>query len=406
MKYTGFLCGAFSSKRNFVAKGEWKEITTSDDDCKLFSNFYYPEFVDFNFGQNEQSIRRFSHGINKTIPVNVKDNSVNAEFKDITIYYTPFNLCLFSIRIDMDDEVKNITDTISTLRDILNIKKNNPQYAEMVLNHIVEVYKEISDKTIPQSAEEFDYCQLVEFGNKFKVFQIAEAETDIWNSECNINRLLFTFGTVGLLSASKSYFDEIIEKNKIAVYSNWCALSLFDSFTMLGHSISKQKQDWIDDYFGMIYISELFVKFFLSRTNDDLRIKHKKVRKLLDDFNKFEYNCWFDNVSYNFLPRIIHQSIKKGLDISEEKRCLYRMIEKQKDERERKSDRKINSLLLTLTIITIFSTIADLSGLINEIIPYDTYFCSRSLGFGIVSVGIFLAVLIILLPIFFRRGKR
>ena len=148
MKYTGFLCGAFSSKRNFVAKGEWKEITTSDDDCKLFSNFYYPEFVDFNFGQNEQSIRRFSHGINKTIPVNVKDNSVNAEFKDITIYYTPFNLCLFSIRIDMDDEVKNITDTISTLRDILNIKKSNPQYAEMVLNHIVEVYKEISDKTL------------------------------------------------------------------------------------------------------------------------------------------------------------------------------------------------------------------------------------------------------------------
>ena len=80
----------------------------------------------------------------------------------------------------MDDEVKNITDTISTLRDILNIKKNNPQYAEMVLNHIVEVYKEISDKTIPQSAEEFD-------GNSFVVYcPVVDLSTDLLHQEAFI----------------------------------------------------------------------------------------------------------------------------------------------------------------------------------------------------------------------------
>lgn len=397
MKYTGFLCGAFSSKRNFVAKGEWEEITILDDTCKLASNFYYPEFVDFNFGRNEQSIHRFTRKVNKTIPINIKGNSVNVEVKDITIYQAPFNLCLFSIRIDMDDEVKNITDTISTLRDVLNIKRNNPLFAEMVLNHIVEVYKNITDKTIPQSVEEFDYCQLIEFGNKFKIFQIAEVETDIWNKGNNINDLLFSFGTVGLLDASKSYFDEITEKNKISVYSNWYALSLFDSFTMLGHNISNMIEDWIEDYFGMIYISELFIKFFLCRTNDDLRIKHKKAEKLLDDFNKFEYNCWFDNVSYNFLPRIIHKSIERALDISEEKMCLYRIIEKQKDERERKSDKKINRLLLSLTFITIFSTIADLSSFLNGI-------CS--LKIWVLSISICIPLLIILGVLLFKRNRK
>ena len=46
MKYTGFLCGAFSTKGTFVPEEKWKSIITSDADRQLSSNYYYPEFVD------------------------------------------------------------------------------------------------------------------------------------------------------------------------------------------------------------------------------------------------------------------------------------------------------------------------------------------------------------------------
>ena len=56
MNYTANLCGYFSMNRSRinlkVLDKEWERINVSKEKIKQYSNYYYPEFVNFNFGNN------------------------------------------------------------------------------------------------------------------------------------------------------------------------------------------------------------------------------------------------------------------------------------------------------------------------------------------------------------------
>jgi len=418
MKYTGFLCGAFSTKGIFVPEENWKSIVTSDADRQLSSNYYYPEFVDFNFGANTNSIRRFTWSVSTYIPVEVGfgDNvhSVNTYVDNITLYQAPFDLTLFSVRIDLDCIGNDVTAAVSRLRNIDSIGKVNARFAEAVLNPLMSVYRRYSPfaKEIAGTADTECYQRLVEHGNKLKVFQISVIDEIEWDS-LDPDKLLFEVGTLAPIgsydpendfSPSKAYFDRIMEGNSVSVFNNWKALSLFDTFTFLGHDISEGNlSNWRDNYFGMLYISELFVKFYLFRLNNDFRISHERADKLLEQFDEFEYSCWFDHVSYNFLPRLLHKAMEEGLEILPEKQRLYQMIAQQKDKREKRDDQRMNNLLFYLTLFTTFSMVWDASSLFNEMYPYETYLGSYIEGVRLVSYSLLLVVLLIIILTRFRK---
>ena len=69
MKYTGFLCGAFATKEGFEPQAEWQPVIMSDAERESCSNYYYPEFVDFNFGANQNSIHRYIYNIGSNVDV-------------------------------------------------------------------------------------------------------------------------------------------------------------------------------------------------------------------------------------------------------------------------------------------------------------------------------------------------
>lgn len=418
MKYTGFLCGAFSTKGIFVPEENWKSIVTGDADRQLSSNYYYPEFVDFNFGANTNSIRRFTWSVSTYIPVEVGfgDNvhSVNTYVDNITLYQAPFGLTLFSVRIDLDCTGNDVTAAVSRLRNIDSIGKANARFAEAVLNPLMSVYRRYSPlaKEIAGTADTECYQRLIEHGNKLKVFQISVIDEIEWDS-LDPDKLLFELGTLAPIgsydpendfSPSKAYFDRIMEGNSVSVFNNWKALSLFDTFTFLGHDISEGNlSNWRDNYFGMLYISELFVKFYLFRLNNDFRISHERADKLLEQFDEFEYSCWFDHVSYNFLPRLLHKAMEEGLEILPEKQRLYQMIAQQKDKREKRDDQRMNNLLFYLTLFTTFSMVWDASSLFNEMYPYETYLGSYIEGVRLVSYSLLLVVLLIIILTRFRK---
>lgn len=418
MKYTGFLCGAFSTKGTFVPEENWKSIVTGDADRQLSSNYYYPEFVDFNFGANTNSIRRFTWSVSTYIPVEVGfgDNvhSVNTYVDNITLYQAPFGLTLFSVRIDLDCTGNDVTAAVSRLRNIDSIGKVNARFAEAVLDPLMSVYRRYSPsaKEIAGTADTECYQRLVEHGNKLKVFQISVIDEIEWDS-LDPDKLLFELGTLAPIgsydpendfSPSKAYFDRIMEGNSVSVFNNWKALSLFDTFTFLGHDISEGNLcNWRDNYFGMLYISELFVKFYLFRLNNDFRISHERADKLLEQFDEFEYSCWFDHVSYNFLPRLLHKVMEEGLEILPEKQRLYQMIAQQKDKREKRDDQRMNNLLFYLTLFTTFSMVWDASSLFNEMYPYETYLGSYIEGVRLVSYSLLLVVLLIIILTRFRK---
>lgn len=418
MKYTGFLCGAFSTGIPMVADGDWRSVVTSDDERAVSSKFYYPEFVDFCFGSNSTSIHRFVMDVEQTVPVTVGYGDtlrqVNIFVPEIAFFQAPFNLALFAIRVDMDACANDITAAVSSLRTVDNLAQSNAAFAKIVLAPLMRLYRKHAKNAADVVGKDDAACyhRLVEYGNKLKTFQVAVGDAGEWNGEKS-DEMLYELGALAPIgsynpendySSSKEYFDNVMKDGKVSVFNNWKALALFDSFTIFGHGISERTvANWIENYFGMLYVSELFVKFYLFRLNNDFRINHKSAEKLLEQFEDFEYSCWFDNVSYNFLPRIVHHSMEKGLEILSEKQLLYQMMAHQKNNREERDNQRMNNLLFYLTLFTTFSMVWDASSLFNEMYPYDIYMGSSIIGFRLVSYALMLIVLVLIMVARFKR---
>ena len=412
MKYTAFLCGAFASGQSYVPDSSWKRVTLTEQERSMSGNFYYPEFVAFNFGPGTNSITRFVKEINRQVPVNVgygqNIRQVDVSVAEVSYYNAPFGLDMYSVRINIIADPNDITAVVSTLRNLNFIVPGNSEFASLALDPLLEIYR----KSALNAKECSSYGSLVEFGNKLKVFQIAVEDAQSWNEESS-DILLFEMGTLSPVGSSSSnsangssgsYIKKVMDEGKVSVFNNWKALSLFDTFTMLGHCITDSIVDnWVANYFGMLYISELYIKFYLFRLNNDFRLNYKSADKLLEQFDEFDYGCWFDNVSYNFLPRLIHRSMEQGLDIISEKQRLYEMMARQNGNREKRDDQRMNNLLFYLTLFTTFSMVWDASSLFNEMYPFETYIGSNITGFRMVSYTLLLIIFIMIMAVRFKR---
>ena len=411
-----FLCGCFSVKENYPAitsvNSKWKKILKTKEEKSMMEKFYYPEFVDFCY-QDENSVQgtcieRYLFPMDTEIEVDLfgkKQHTVS--IKDIELFVLPYNLLIYSIRVDQNEaDLNDITAALSILRNISDYKEELIQSSwGKVLEPIVEIYKSLAMTAPYASNEKFRYFNLMENGNKLKLFQIIEMDLTKVKEQ---DELLFELGTLAPInsynsssfsSPSQDYFNKIMEQNKVSVFNNWKGLSLFDTFTILSyHTQSYLLDNWINAYFGMIYIHSLFLKFYLFRMNILFRKKQAKAAHLEKEFVRFERNYCFHKISYNFLPLEIYESLDTGLEINEEKSQLYHMIEQEKNMQEKENNSKINNLLFFLACLTVFSTIWDFCCLFNQLYPYEESWGSVILGHRMVaSMVLFLLVVCIIL---------
>lgn len=410
MNYTANLCGYFSMNRSRinlkVLDKEWERINVSKEKIKQYSNYYYPEFVNFNFGNNARySMLRYHKTIEQEIVIRRNtletEKQYNLTVRDITIYIAPHNILMYSICIYKEyDDLDDVTAIASILRNIIGYEHADVQsFIECAMMPLMTIYNAFTKH--PQTDN--DYSLLIENGNKLKIFQTVEMPIDKWVAT-NIDITLFEIGTVApigsykadaLNSSSSHYFEDIIKQNSLSIYNNWKCLSLFDTYTIVYCDCPEWLlNNWQNDYFGMIYISLLYKRFYLFRTNLLFRFKLKNVEKLSKEFLTFERHHCFFNVSYNFLPQEINQSIAIGLEIENEKKELYHMIEQENTQREKNDDGRMNKLLFFLTCITIISVIWDASCLANELYPFSSYWETKVMGYQVVTYSIILIVLV------------
>ena len=101
------------------------------------------------------------------------------------------------------------------------------------------------------------------------------------------------------------------------------SIPLFDTFTVLGNnlitsanenSIPFLRATWTQTYFR-IYLFNIFMKYNLFRYNLEMGDDSVKVR---DEFEGFLNTYNLSHLSYNFLPNLIFQQHRKGLQIDEE----------------------------------------------------------------------------------------
>ena len=421
---TSFLCGCFSIKENPVTitliDPQWKRILKTEAEKLMLEKFYYPEFVNFccldEASSSGEGIDHYVFPLDINVTLDLSNEKQYTLFvENIELFILPYNLLIFAIRVKQDgSELDDITKSISILRNISDYKENLLLSSwKNVLAPIKEIYK--SNTSSNYNDDTFSYFNLMEYGNKLKLFQILEIES-IKQSEQEQDNLLFELGTLtpinscgtnSFFSPSSEYFDKIMKNNKISVFNNWKGLSLFDTFTILSYSTNSYLRDnWTNYYFSMIYVHSLFLKFYLFQMNMLFRKKNSKISSLECEFREFERRCCFHKISYNFLPLEFYRSLDVGLEINEERQKLYHKLEQEKNIQEKEGDRKMNSLLFYLTCLTIFSTIWDFSCLFNQVYPYEKSMGSTVFGYRLVTSILFsLTILSILIYSLAKRRK-
>lgn len=415
---TSFLCGSFSIRKErkdtFLIDRGWEKIVRTREDQSLMEKFYYPEFVSFCY-QTAQSkpgegMMLYRLPVEEEIEITLREDRMHkVTVHNIELFILPYDLLIYSIQIKQDGaELDDITASLSLLRNISYYKDEFTHGSwGRVLSPIVELYRAWSvmgGKGEPSG--EFRYFDLMENGNKLKLFQVVEVDiTQVGEKEQE--ELLFELGTLAPVdsystqnfsSPSRDYFERIMKQNKISIFNNWKGLSLFDTFTILSYPTHSYLLDnWINTYFGMIYIHSLFLKFYLFRMNIRFRKKESSAVSLEEEFIAFERNYCFHKISYNFLPLEIYSALDTGLEINEERKLLYHMIEQEKNMQEKASDNKMNHLLFFLTILTLSSTIWDFTSLFDQLYPYEEHFGSSVLGYRLITTLMMSVILIVIL---------
>ena len=345
-KCTAYMCGHKSAREDINCEAltlpGWESLSMPSPLMKEYKKFYYPEFVDFCHGPQSGACRHFRRE--------------GKNFGELNLYVMPCAIILYSIKVEMKcDDLNDYTAFMSGLRT----KTDG-------LGDIAPEMTEVLQKLCSEPGN-------LDFGNKLKVFHIINR---IEGEGAFDPHLLFELGAlsrVGSHDASDGFSDEYITRtlsqNRLKIYNNWEALSLLDTFTILADNASPRlvQEAWVDDYYSMIYIHSLFIKFYLFRLNVKFREHPELANRLEDEFQVVEQDYSFSRISYNFLPQQVMESMRRGLEIPVEKAQLAQAIAATSRKDREYSDRRMNAVLVFLTIITVFSTLLDLSNLVEKL---------------------------------------
>ncbi len=357
--------------------------------------YYYPGFVRCLFPDGEPAGKR-PHLASYTIPVGgehaVGGHRVRVEYIDLFFY--PDDHLIYCFKCRYSD---------STLGGMvaLNDRIRNTRPGE--IGFLAPILKELCTG------------DCLNIGNKLKLFFCLSHEFT-FPAEYSESHLLYDLATcappgtaAGLgerpeLKPSDSYYSGLTGRYRISVFDNWSALCLFDTFTLVQRG-PVYDFNWEFRYFRFLYIHSLFVKSYLAETSREFYL-HTMNRDLEEDFFEFDKHYNFRHVSYNFLPQMICEKIREGLNIERELsdireaivRDNHKRLERRETE-EAKNEKRINLVLFIIALLTVVEAVYHgtewFYGLAEN--HYGT-------GFGIGSVLV-LGVIYFLIYYFFKLRK-
>ena len=361
-----------------------KEIVSQEGAIKRYQNdhgynglctLYYKAHVDAMLEADGvkrpvflNSVHHYVHNLDQTNTESSSDNSIRlslqkGKYPNLTTYEYIFKLCklhlyffplkiiLFAIEIDdSGTELDNLTAAHNSLVSYWDVDS----FGNEKLLTLMRPLSECLGKEAKKYTKD---------GNKLKIFQTIKVGV----SEIS-NELLYELATsspVGCvkegnrpdLKPSENYFNKIISENSVSTFDNWKGLALMDSFTMLGKEDSFSEEDCIFLYFPLIYLRCIFEKTFCFSRNNNYR-EDKAKGNLSKEVAQMEKYYFYDNISYNFQPKLLYEAMAKGLGIKEEREVLSKQI-KEKEEMNR------NLLLGAVSVFAIFSVVYDFYSLIK-----------------------------------------
>jgi len=356
---------------------------------KELSEFYYPSFINCLIPSEENTDPYVKQIKSYTIPLKklfiIKQKSITIDYLDL--FFFPENHLVYCFKCDL---------THFSLNEIVEI---NNELRELKINKLDFLADILQRICIPES-----YIM----GNKLKLFMVLE-HTIKFDESYGADNILYELGTcspigtsIGIgpasrLMPSQPFFQQTILQNKISVFENWSALCLFDTFTLL-HRGEVYRFNWEFRYFRFLYIHSIFIKSYLGEINKEfyLNTKNRNLANVFFDFNK-HFNL--KQISYNFLPQLIYEKIRHGLNVELELNDISTLIEqdyfKKQEKRqiqESENEKRTNRALFIVAILTVFSAVWDGSELFEAALKIERgiFFSSFSLlALVLVYLGIY-----------------
>jgi len=401
---TGFItfCGIFPfSTDDFIDKypcnsnapyGDWWQHLMSNGSDFFFRTNYYPNFTNIilsNKCANQQSqekenlthlyLKDVSAFSNLELLVAKKDASYKLTFRitKIDIYffseklssYKKERLGLYSFTTELTCTAvtkENISDFINVIR--VFDRKDCIIFDNLSYSPLQFIEKFIIKKSIP-----YEYMLLL--GNKLKSFTII----NLSQPPENWDDILYDIGTVSPIGTSKSdnffapsreYITQLIGENKISVFNNWSALTLFDTFTCILHGWKREglEQTWCETY-CLIYIHCLHLKFYLYAVNTELaditEIKSNS-NELKNNFIEFVNDYNLMHLSYNFLPNLLYDKIRHSLEIQSEIEMMEKKVERLDVIFNEQRENRMNQFLTLLALLSVGSVLWDVTEFIRS----------------------------------------
>jgi hypothetical protein len=324
----------------------------------IMKNLWYPEFRNLFFITDQEKSAKIAFS-KKGHTLCFEKNKIEFKIAGSELYFFPNQLNLFKIDIKLSNPtICSLSDLTVLIRDFFSTLTNNVKWVDWIEQNILCGINISSKRGLPLVNVD-DYS-----GNKFKLFMVL----DIENQNYNRDELLYELGCIapigsnkGIdgLAPAKEYFDELMV-NKISVFKNWSALPLLDTFTAIGNGIlinESKFKTWNESYFK-IYLYNLFLKYSLFKYNAEINDDTVKLRdKFIDFINGF----YFSHISYNFLPNIILNKSRLGLEIDQELRQLHERVNKISQKINEEKQSRTNLLITIITILTSLSSVIPIS---------------------------------------------
>ncbi|MCX6272713.1 MAG: hypothetical protein NTU44_16150 [Bacteroidetes bacterium] len=361
------------------------------------NEYYYPGFVKCLFPKlghevSSDPVCSFSY------PVNLKYSfdSKPVTIQYIDLFFFPDHHLVYCFKCTYKDLT---LDEIVSLNNLIRNKKINE------LEFIYPVIQPLAR----------DNC--LNIGNKLKMFLCLSHELTFSESYSS-DHLLFDLATcspVGTsvgegknreMKPSREYFENLMKDHRISVFDNWTAVSLFDTFTLV-HRGPVYNFNWEFRYFRILYVHSLFVKTYLAETSKAF-YSHEVNKSLEEEFYDFDKHFNFKQISYNFLPQIIYEKIRYGLNVEQEMKDIRSAIEKDHRKRQERreieeatNEKRINYILFALAFLTVIETVWHGSEWLYTVLKGE-----KGLYYNIGSITSLFAIYFLIFYMYKRRKDR
>ena len=385
---------------------EWQRCTFTSDDLAVLKSKYYTAHLlamgmvdedtkkEWNCPKEIAHVCRYSLKLESYHTQNIMildGKEYPCRLTDVSVWFFPCELVLLSIEIvDSGVDLNSLTKMHRQWKNwYINYKKFRTGNLDEILKPLAELTKNdvgnnktsSSKNVINEHEILIDRISNITYKHtkmrQFQVIQIEEKELR--------NDLLYELGThsdIGTVNnpnlsmsfkPSDDYFRSIVQENMVSAFSNWKALALNDTFSVLAIcDFVSFEGDY--RYFEMIYMRCLVQEYYCFNRNNSYREETEsngsknsndlaKVEKEIDLMEKYYF---YDDMGYDFLPPLMYQAIVKGLGLVGDKKELTDHVkqalrEKNRQNKEKQIDtenlsrNKIEETMRLVSILTVLS---------------------------------------------------